>query len=205
MMFKAMKLAIAVVGAALLVGACAGSREAPIKGTYLLEPALPTAARTQPGSLRIAPITVAVPYRGRSFVYRESDLKFVSDYYEEFLVGPGPMITEATMRALAAAKVFASVGASGQLGDGTYTLDGFVTSLYGDSRIAGKPSAVLEITFYLTRGYEGSPFWTREYARRIAVSGSSPAAYAAAQNTALTEILAELARDLAAIDLTRPG
>ena len=116
---------------------------------------------------------------------------------------PGPMITEATMRALAAAKVFASVGASGQLGDGTYTLDGFVTSLYGDSRTAGKPLAVLEVTFYLTRGYEGSPFWTREYTRRIAASASSPAAYAAAQNTALTEILAELARDLAGLDPTR--
>jgi len=195
---------IGIVAAVLLLAGCSFNREAPVKGTYLLEPTLPTVAtRTQPGSLRVAPMNVAAPYRGRSFVYRESDLKFVSDYYEEFLVAPGAMITEATGRALYAAKSFAAVGPIAQLADATFTLDGFVGAIYGDMRDRGKPVAVLEITYFLTRSGEGAPLWSRSYARRLPVAGATPAAFVTALNTALTEILAELVRDLAALDLPR--
>lgn len=192
-----------IVAVALLACGCSVTRESPVKGTYLLEPALPAAAKSQAGALRIATINVAAPFRGRSFVYRETDLKFVSDYYEEWLVAPSAMVTEATVRALAAAKTFTAVAPVGQLADANWTLDGFVTSLYGDMRERAKPQAVLEITFYLTRSGDGAPIWSRSYVRRLPVAGGSPSAFAAAQNTALSEILAELVRDLAAAELPK--
>ena len=40
--------------------------------------------------------------------------------------------------------------------------------------------------------------WSKEYRRRTALSAPSAETYAAAQSAALGEILAELARDLAA-------
>jgi len=198
--FVRLGLATAAAGA---VAAC--SRPAPIKGTYVLEPAMPPpAARTHPGVLRVGSVTVAAPYRGRAFVYRETDLKYETDYYHEFLVGPGPNIAEATVRALGAAKVF-SVVAPGNLGvDADWVLDGFVDALYGDGRTPSKPSAVLRITWFLRpHSGEAVPVWTRTYERTIPFATGSAAAYIDAQNKALSEILAELAGELAAATLPK--
>lgn len=193
--------AMAVLG---FVGGC--SRPAPIKGTYILEPAMPAAAaRTHPGLLRVGNVTVAAPYRGRTFVYRETDLKYETDYYHEFLVAPGANIAEATVRALTVAKVFAAVAPSGVAVESNWVLDGFVDALYGDGRTPGKPNAVLRITWFLRphSGDAGVPVWTRSYERAIPFTTGSAAAYIEAQNTALSEILAELARDLSAANLPK--
>ena len=192
-------------GAAL--GLAAGcTRPSPVKGTYVLEPALPPpVAKTQPGLLRVGTITVGAPYRGRAFVVRESDLKFETDYYHEFLVAPGANISEATARALAAAKVFAAVAPQGVIVDPDYLLDGFVDALYGDARSAGKPFAVLTITYFLRRasGDAGVPIWSRTYERRMPFTPGDAGTYVTALNNALGEILAELARDLSALPLTK--
>lgn len=194
---------------ALAAGAALGlatgcTRPPPLKGTYVLEPALPPpVAKTQPGLLRVGTITVGAPYRGRSFVVRETDLKFETDYYHEFLVAPGANISEATARALAAAKVFASVAPQGVVVDPDWLLDGFVDALYGDARSAGKPIAVLTITYFLRRasGDAGVPVWSRTYERRVPFTPGDASTYVTALNNALGEILAELARDLSALPL----
>lgn len=194
--------------AAVATGLIAGcSRPVPIKGTYVLEPALPpVVARTQPGLVRVGGFTVSAPYRGRSFVYRETDLKFETDYYHEFLVAPGANISDATARALAAAKVFAGVAPSGVPVDHDWILDGFVDALYADGRARDKSLATLRITFFLRAlgGDAGVPVWTRTYERQVTFPTGSAAAYITAQNTALSEILAELSRDLAAASLPKP-
>ena len=148
-------------------------------------------------------ITVGAPYRGRSFVVRESDLKFETDYYNEFLVAPGANISEATARALAAAKVFTSVAPQGVVVDPDWLLDGFADALYGDARSVDKPAAVLTITYFLRRGSSdaGVPIWSRTYERRVPFTPGSAGAYVKALNNALGEILAELSRDLSAAQL----
>lgn len=193
--------ATAVLG---LVAGC--SRPAPVKGTYVLEPAMPpVVARTQPGSLRLGNVTVAAPYRGRAFVYRETELKFETDYYHEFLVAPGSNIAEVTARALASAKVFSSVAPAGIPIDPDWVLDGFVDALYGDGRVQAKPTAVLRITWFLRPHAEGAgvPVWTRTYERVVPFTSGSAAAYVEALNKGLSEILAELARDLSAATLPK--
>ena len=191
-------------GAALGLAAGGCTRPSPVKGTYVLEPALPPpVAKTQAGLLRVGTITVGAPYRGRSFVVRESDLKFETDYYNEFLVAPGANISEATARALAAAKVFTSVAPQGVVVDPDWLLDGFADALYGDARSVDKPAAVLTITYFLRRGSSdaGVPIWSRTYERRVPFTPGSAGAYVKALNNALGEILAELARDLSAAQL----
>jgi len=47
----------------------------------------------------------------------------------------------------------------------------------------------------------GAPVWSRAYAKRVPFSGSSTDAFVTALNGALSDILAELARDLAAAAL----
>lgn len=193
-------LAVLVVG----LGAC--SRPTPVKGTFVLDPPLPPpVAKTQPGVLRMGSVNVGAAFRGRQFVFREAELKYETDYYNEFLVAPAANIGEATARALSGAKVFANVVPLGTPVEPDWVLDVFVGSLYGDGRNMQQPAAVLSITFFLRKGAGdgGVPVWTRTYDKRVPFTTGSASSYMTAQNAALGEILAELSRDLSGLTLPR--
>jgi cholesterol transport system auxiliary component len=192
---------------AMLVAGCSAlSREAPVRQTFLIEtPALSAVARSQPGALRVGNVNVAAPFRGKPFIYRMSDLRFETDFYVEFLVPPAAMLTEQTARALDRAKPFARIAGPGATADAEWVLDGFASALYADAREAGKPAAELVITYYLTPagGNERTPVWSHEYHQHVAMRDSTAPAYADALNKAFAEIVAELARDLAAVQLPK--
>lgn len=197
---------ILAVAAAALAAGCTFTRTAPVKDMYLLDPALPPAvAKPQPGSLRVGTLQVGAPYRARTFVVRDTELKYESDFYNEFIVPPGLMLADDTARALAGAKLFADVRRPGVAVTSDWLLDGFVGALYADLRDAAKPSAVLEITYYLTRDDAGAtaPVWSKLYRRQVAMASTAAKDYVAALNTALAEILADLVRDVAAVPLPR--
>jgi len=200
--------AAALLAAALLLSGCSLTRESPVKQTFLLEPALPPAvAKTQALSVRVAAVNVAAPYRGRSFIYRVGELRYETDYYVEFLVAPAAMFAEQTTRALEAAHVFARVVPPSSGADADATLEGFVSALYADAKDGGAPvAAELAVTYYLTNSAAGAstPSWSKEYRRRVELPKQTPAAYAAALNQAFGDILAELTRDLAAVQLPKP-
>jgi cholesterol transport system auxiliary component len=204
-MFRGLPLVL-IVAAGVLAG-CSLTRESPVKQTFLLEPAMPPAvAKTQPMSVRVAAVNVAAPFRGRSFVYRTGELKYETDYYVEFLVAPSAMFGEQTARALEAAHVFARVVPSASGADADTTLEGFVSALYADAKGGAPAAAELAITYYLTSASGGAamPSWSKEYRRHVDLSQQTPAAYAAALNGAFGEILAELTRDLSALQLPKP-
>jgi cholesterol transport system auxiliary component len=158
------------------------------------------AGRAQPGTLRVGTVNVAAAFRGRSFVVRDAEFRFESDFYHEFFVPPGVMIADATARALARGKVFSVVTRPGVVVDADWILDGFVGTLHADARDAASPAAVLQVTYYLSRddGGASAPVWSHAYFKRVAFAGSATDAYVTALNGALSEILAELAQDLAA-------
>lgn len=191
-------------GAAAALAGCSVVQTSPVKATFLLEPAMPPpVAKPQPGVLRIGTVNVAASYRGRAFIVRTSELKFDSDYYYEFLSPPGAIIGDATARAMAAARVFTGVLPLGIPAESDWLLEGFVGAIYADARVAAQSVAVLQVTYYLSRAAAGTgtPFWNRAYERRIAFETGSTTRYVTALNTALSEILAELTRDLAAATL----
>jgi cholesterol transport system auxiliary component len=196
--------AAAALAATLLVAGCSLSRPSPVKQSYLVEPAPPPAVATsQAASLRVGTINVAAPFRGRSFVVREGELRYETDFYSEFLVAPAPMLGEATARALGDARVFARVVAPGAPPDADYVLDGFVSALYEDLRNPAAPAADIVVTYYLARADNLVPFWSKEYRQHVPLTAASPSAYAAGLSTAFGAIMAELARDLAAVDLAK--
>ena len=199
---------ISVFAAALLVAGCSAiSRSAPVRQTFLLDPAPPqVVSQPRPGALRVGAINVAAPFRGKAFVYRMDELRYETDYYVEFLVPPATMLTEQTARALIRARPFARVGGPGSGGDAEWVLDGFASALYADVREAGKPAADIAITYYVTAagGSAQTPVWQREYRRHAPMRDASAVAYAEALNLAFGEIVTDLARDLAAASLPSP-
>lgn len=197
-------LATGAAAAAAALASCSFVRTPPVKATFLLEPALPPpGAKPQPGVLRVGTINVAAPYRERAFVVRETDLKYEADYYFEFLAPPGTLIGDATVRALTAARVFGTVLPLGVTAESDWLLEGFVGTIHGDARVPARSAAVLQVTYYLSRATAGTgvPFWNRVYDKRIPFEGGSSSRYVAALNTALADVLADLARDLAAATL----
>ena len=197
-------LATGAAAAAAALASCSIVRTSPVKATFLLEPVMPPpVAKPQPGVLRVGTINVAAPYRGRAFIVRESELKYESDYYYEFLSPPGTIIGDATARALTAARVFGTVLPLGVPAESDWLLEGFVGAIYGDARAPAQSAAVLQVTYYLSRSTSGTgtPFWNRAYEKRIPFEGGSSSRYVTALNTALAEVLAELSRDLAAATL----
>jgi len=195
---------ILMLAAVVLAAGCSLTRPSPVKQTYLLDPALPAPlAKSQPGTVRIGAVNVAAAFRGRSFVVRDTEFRFDSDFYHEFFVPPGVMLADSTARALARAKVFTVVTRPGVVVDADWVLDGFVGTLHADARDAASPAAVLQVTFYLSRddGGASAPVWSHAYFKRVAFTGSNTDAYVTALNGALSEVLAELAQDLAAANL----
>ena len=193
-----------VVATAMAVAGCSLTRPAPVKQTYLLDPAFPASvAKAQSGTLRVGTVNVAAPFRGRSFVVRASEFGFETDFYHEFFVPPGVMIADATTQALTRSNVFTVVARPGVVVDSDWILDGFVGTLHADARDPAKAAAVLEITYFLSRddGGASAPVWSRAYAKRVSFAGSSTDAFVTALNGALSEIFAELARDLAGAQL----
>ena len=90
---------VAVLAIAAALAACALTRPTLAKRTFLLEPSPPPMASVQKlASLRVGLVNVAAPYRGKAFVYRQDELKFEADYYSEFFVAPAAMLSEATAR-----------------------------------------------------------------------------------------------------------
>ena len=204
-----LKRAFALATIALLVSAlvsCSLSRPSVTRNTFLLEPLPPPMASVQKlTSLRVGLVNVAAPYRGKAFVYRQSELKFESDFYSEFFVSPASMLSEATARALSTANVFRRTVPPSAADPADYVLEGFASELYGDMRDPAKPMAAVAITYYLSPSNALAPnvIWTREYRQRAPAAETTPEAFARAWNQALAAILADLARDLAAAELPK--
>lgn len=199
-MNRSLASALLVAAAAAMLGACSLTRPSPVKQMYLIEPPPASAVTpTSPYTARIGTVTVGAPYRDRTFVVREADLRFETDFYHEYVVAPAPMIAEAIARSLAEARVFAKVIPPGAPPEAEFTIDAFVSSLFADNRDAKAPVAELAITFYVSRTDRGlAPLWAKEYRRRAVLAAPSAETYTAAQSASLGEILGELARDLAA-------
>jgi cholesterol transport system auxiliary component len=197
----------AACAAVLLASLWGCSRPALVKQTYLLQPPVAAQAATapRPMTLKVGTIAVAAPFRGKSMVYREGDLKYESDFYNEFFVAPSAMLTEGAATWLAGAGLFREVLPAAANADGDYVLEGFVSELYGDYRDSAKPVAVLTGKFFLidNRVLTGVPVWQTELKQRVALSSRSPDALATALNGAWTAMLGDLSRELAGAKLAR--
>jgi hypothetical protein len=99
--------------------------------------------------------------------------------------------------------VFSSVVEPGVPVDAPYALDGSIVALYGDLRDPAKPAAEAAVQFYLVKQRGSGPelVYDRVLRSRVDVAPGGPQALAAGYNQALAQILGQLERDLAALEL----
>jgi cholesterol transport system auxiliary component len=142
--------------------------------------------------LKIGSVSVAPPFGGKSLVYRLSNDRYESDFYNVYSVLPNEIVGNASRKWLNNANIFAlTVGQSNSLFP-YYTLQASVEEFYGDYRV--RPEAVVSIQFFLTVSgpTKGNPIiGINSYSKRIALKDNTPKALVLGQQEALAQILKE--------------
>ena len=191
--------------AAFLFSGCVSIEKSyPDKRYFVLDIA-PDAGAQNPaetGTLQIASARVSPRYADKNFVYRRSDARFESDFYNEFLISPGVLLAEELRQRLSQSGLFKFVVGSVNAIAPTHTLETVVNTLYGDFRDLGAPKAVMEIEFFLNQ--EGSPSgiaFHKRYYESIPLEGRNPEALVQGWNRALEAISGSLVSDLKASNL----
>jgi uncharacterized lipoprotein YmbA len=200
---KAVTITARHASAALLIvlsGCVSFERNYPDQHYFVLEVKRNVNPSTTPGNgvVEVADVRISPRYTEKSFVYRTSEARYESDFYNQFLVAPAVLITEEIRKGLAQSHVFRHViGSSNQL-QPTLVLEAAVNDLYGDFRNGSAPKAVLEIEFFLSKETDSRPqiIMEKRYAKSVDLSRRSPEALVQGWNRALEEIIAALVTDL---------
>jgi len=139
-------------------------------------------------------------YHGREFVYRLSNVRYQTDYYNLFLVLPGALLAEETGQWLAQCRLFERVIAASSRVRATHLLEGTVVLMEGDFRNAGAPNAALGVSLTLIDQTANPPtiVFQKHYAQLVALSNTAPATLVGGWNKALQTVLTDFERDLAA-------
>ncbi len=193
---------IAFVGIQLLVlflAGCVGlAQSQPEKQYYALEVVRESQTMVLlPGTVLDIRRFRAAPPLGRELVYRESDARYESDFYNQWFVVPDVMLTQQTTSWLTAAGLFQFVmDSSGSLPP-THILEGTVTALYGDYR-ANPTKAVLGLQFVLVHDTAASMdmIWQNQYRKEVEVREQSSEALVSGWKEALRLILMAVEADL---------
>lgn len=191
-----------LVLAALLAAGCtvAPEKAYPVKHQYVLHAErddAPEAGSAGP-NLRVRLFRASSPFSGTQLVYRRSDVRFETDFYNEFFAPPASMITAQARRWLGASNAFGSVVDVGSLVNARYLLEGNIVTVHGDYANAEKPTAVLEIQFFLIddSGNENAIVFHKTYRKTAPLASDEPVKLVKGLNTCLREILKSLEADL---------
>jgi uncharacterized lipoprotein YmbA len=185
----------------LLFGCVSIERSYPDKRYFVLDISLKESPQdpADSGILHVASARVSPRYADRNFVYRRSDTRFESDFYNQFLISPAALVTEELRRELSQAGLFKFVVGSANPLAPTHTMETMVNTLYGDFRDLEAPKAVIEMEFFLTQ--EASPseiVFHKLYQRIVPVQERNPEALVRGWNQGLESISGSLVSDLKA-------
>jgi cholesterol transport system auxiliary component len=185
----------------LLFGCVSIERSYPDKRYFVLDISLKESPQdpADSGILQMASARVSPRYADRNFVYRRSDTRFESDFYNQFLISPAALVTEELRRELSQAGLFKFVVGSANPLAPTHTMETMVNTLYGDFRDLKAPKAVIEMEFFLTQ--EASPsgiVFHKLYQRIVPVQERNPEALVRGWNQGLESISGSLVSDLKA-------
>ena len=200
----------AVACLAIVVGSEAGcldlKKTYPEKRSFVLDVGVPQQDAPSHGAmvLKINKFRMSPLFAGRAMVYRVADLQYESDFYSEWFVSPGTLLTQQVQHWLSKSGGFQLVIAGTNHVEPTHLLEGTVTEFYGDFR--ADPRAVLGMELQLLDAvHERQPFFRRSYHQDVPLSDRSSDALARGLTEALRVVLVDVAKDIAAVEPERPA
>ncbi len=190
----------AVFVSSLVLSGCGQSAVASRK-YYLLDTMRqgPPASVHSDATLRVRRFDVDQAFATRQLVYRVEATRYEPDFYDQFLVPPGVMITEKTRDWLAASGLFQRVTSTNSPLEAAYVLEGNVLSLYADFTTGATPRAVMEMRFFLlatSDANEAVPL-AKTYKAESPLADRTASAVVDALSTDLADILTRLEADIA--------
>lgn len=191
----------------ILAGCVNVTREYPAKQHYALKVKVPPGAgfRHIPGTvLKVREFQELPRYQGREFVYRQSDVRYATDFYNVFMVAPGAILAEETGEWLACRGPFERLVDSTSRVRNTHLLEGTLVVLEGDYRRKEDPQAVMAVSLTVINDLGPVPMivFQGNYARSVALSNATPDTLVMGWNAALSEILADFENDLMRTNFT---
>ena len=196
---------VVAAGAALLAGVllsgCSGIvRDFPETRLFVIE--TPDVDGTGTGfqsgrGLLIRQFDIAAEFESSFFVYKVSDNRFTSDYYNKFMVSPARMISDAVRDALNDSQKFRLVPAS-ELSRIDFRLSGKITHLYVDIRNPEAPKAVMAVRLLLEQKAPTGfmPVINQVYSASEPVSEMRTDAYVQAWNRCLAQVVTDFLFDV---------
>jgi cholesterol transport system auxiliary component len=180
----------------------AGCQSTMNKNQYALDISPPQAVNVSSSSnaiIEVRPFTIDSKFSGRQMVYRIDEFRYAPDYYNEFLVPPAVMITEATRNWLADTGTFGHVAEPGSGIMPTCTFSGSIIECYADIRDKAAPAAVLELRMFLTKQDKGieTLVWSHTYQMREPMKNIQAPFFAATMSRCVQNVLQKLQIDLA--------
>jgi cholesterol transport system auxiliary component len=150
--------------------------------------------------LKISKFRVSPLFVGRAMVYRIGELQYENDFYDEWFVSPGALLTQQFRDWLSKTGRFRLVLVGTNHIEPTHLLEGHVTEFYGDYRLAALPKAIFGIELLLLDGLnERQATFRRTYHKEVSLADRSPDALAGGLSQAVRLVLVDLERELSEV------
>lgn len=149
-------------------------------------------------TLKVLPFDISPIYARRQLVYRNMDMEYEADFYNEFFSDPSSMISGQTLNWLQSSGLFQYVIADRSRVQASHLLEGNIVKLYIDLREKSHPKAQIEIQFFLLKNGDvtRTVIFHETYSATVPVASTSTHDLVEGLNTALKQILTDFANDL---------
>ncbi|WCL48244.1 hypothetical protein [Leptospira sp. GIMC2001] len=177
-------------------------KDFPEKKTYLIELDSPKqstqTSKFKDDILKIRRVLISNKYDSKSFVYRKSESKYESDFYNEFFISPQNILGEEIQKYLDKVGIFKSVLDISSRTESYYYLEIEVMSLYGDFQDSNKTKAVLQLQFRIfdDRDSNYKLILKKSFDEFVPIDSSSPESLVGGWKIGLTNILIRFTQEI---------
>ncbi len=134
-------------------------------------------------------------FEGKGLTYRQTDINFESDFYNEFIVFPATNLTEEINKWIQDSEL-ADYTPFSIADESSVLIAGNINALYGDFRNEKSSKAVIEIEMYVQKPGSEKMSFRKNYRKEISLTKPSPENLVIGWNQALTEILNQFTNDI---------